>query len=95
MESSLAFLWQYHDDGDEFLDRIITGDEKWAAHITPETKQQSLAPLWISLQDEIQADFVGAESDVHCVLEQMGHSPRRLPDQRWDGEYWALRRNTA
>ena len=26
----------------EFLDRLITGDETWVAHITPETKQQSM-----------------------------------------------------
>ncbi|PNF35235.1 hypothetical protein B7P43_G06871 [Cryptotermes secundus] len=42
MESALTFLQQYHDDGDEFLDRIITGDETWIAHITPETKQRSM-----------------------------------------------------
>ena len=29
-------------DGDEFLDRIITGGETWVVHITPETKQQSM-----------------------------------------------------
>ena len=40
IESALTFLHQYHDDGDEFLDRIITGDEMWAAHTTPETKLQ-------------------------------------------------------
>ena len=39
MESALRFLQRYHDDGDEFLDRIITGDEMWVAHITPQTKQ--------------------------------------------------------
>ncbi|XP_021912893.1 histone-lysine N-methyltransferase SETMAR-like [Zootermopsis nevadensis] len=42
MESALTFLQRYHDGGDEFLDRIITGDETWIAHITPETKQQSM-----------------------------------------------------
>ena len=41
MESALTVLQQYYDDSDEFLDRIITGDEMWVAHITPETKQQS------------------------------------------------------
>ena len=42
MESALTFLQQYHDDGDEFLDQTITGDEIWVAHIIPETKQQSM-----------------------------------------------------
>ena len=42
MESALTFLQRYHDDGDEFLDRIITGDETWTAHDAPETKQQAM-----------------------------------------------------
>ena len=29
-------------NGNEFLNWIITGDETWVAHITPETKQQSM-----------------------------------------------------
>ena len=39
METPLRFLQGYHDDSDEFLDRIIT---RWNAHMTPETKQQSM-----------------------------------------------------
>ena len=38
MESALIILQRYHDDGDEFLDQIITGDETWVAHIVSETK---------------------------------------------------------
>ena len=38
----MTFLQRYHDDVDEFLDRIITGNETWVAHITPETKQLSM-----------------------------------------------------
>ena len=41
-ESAMTFLQRYHNDGDEFLDRIIIGDEMWVAHIIPETKQQSM-----------------------------------------------------
>ncbi|KAJ4440568.1 hypothetical protein ANN_08713 [Periplaneta americana] len=40
--AALTFLQRYHDDGDEFLDRIVTGDETWISHFTPETKQQSM-----------------------------------------------------
>ena len=42
MESALTLLQWYYDDGDEFQDQIIIGDEMWIAHITPETKQQSI-----------------------------------------------------
>ncbi|PNF19635.1 hypothetical protein B7P43_G01081 [Cryptotermes secundus] len=48
MESAFTFLQWYRDDGDEFLDRIITDDETWIAHFTPETKQvNALASQWI------------------------------------------------
>ena len=35
MESAFTFLQRYQDDGDEFLDRTITGDQTWVAYITP------------------------------------------------------------
>ena len=37
----------------------------------------AVASQWISLQDEVQADYVGAESDVHGVLGQIGSNSRR------------------
>ncbi|KAJ4427860.1 hypothetical protein ANN_23861 [Periplaneta americana] len=40
--AALTFMQRYHDDGDEFLYRIVTGDETWISHFTPETKQQSM-----------------------------------------------------
>jgi len=42
MGSALKFLTRYAQEGDEFLDSIVTGDEKWVFHHTPESKQQSL-----------------------------------------------------
>ncbi|KAJ4435469.1 hypothetical protein ANN_18085, partial [Periplaneta americana] len=39
--SALTFLMRYHTDGDAFLDQIVTGDEIWVSHNTPETKRQS------------------------------------------------------
>ena len=78
MESALTFLQRYHNNGDEFLDRIITGDKTWVAHTTPRNQAavNALASQWIFLEEEIQADFVGAKSDVHGILGQMGHSLR-------------------
>jgi len=40
--SALRFLKRYAQEGDEFLDSTVTGDETWGFHHTPETKQQSL-----------------------------------------------------
>jgi hypothetical protein len=42
MCSVLKFLMHYAQEGDEFLDSIVTGDEPWVFHHTPELKQQSL-----------------------------------------------------
>jgi len=42
MGSALKFLTRYVQEGDEFLDSIVTGDETWVFHHTPESKQQSL-----------------------------------------------------
>ena len=42
MGFALKFLTRYAQEGDEFLDSIVTGDETWVFHHTPESKQQSL-----------------------------------------------------
>ena len=42
MVSELKFLTRYAQEGDDFLDSILTGDETWVFHHTPESKQQSL-----------------------------------------------------
>jgi len=42
MSSALKFLTHCAQEGDEFLDSIVTGDETWCFHHTPESKQQSL-----------------------------------------------------
>ncbi|GFV18768.1 histone-lysine N-methyltransferase SETMAR [Trichonephila clavipes] len=41
MACALDFLDRYH-KGDPFLERIVTGDETWVSHITPESKRQSM-----------------------------------------------------
>jgi hypothetical protein len=35
-----AFVVHYGDQGDDFLDCTVTGDETWLSHHTPENKQQ-------------------------------------------------------
>ena len=37
MGSALKFLTRYAQEGDEFLDSIVTGDEIWGFHHTPES----------------------------------------------------------
>lgn len=40
--SALTFLTRYSDEGEAFLNQIVTGDETWVRHVTPESKQQSM-----------------------------------------------------
>ena len=42
MGSALKFLARYAQEGEEFLDSIVTSDETWGFHHTSESKQQSL-----------------------------------------------------
>ena len=42
MGSTLKFFTCYAQEGDEFLDSIVTGNETWVFHHTSESKQQSL-----------------------------------------------------
>ncbi|GFV74790.1 histone-lysine N-methyltransferase SETMAR [Trichonephila clavipes] len=42
LSSTLSFLERYSNEGDDFLSHIVTGDEKWVAYVTPESKQQSM-----------------------------------------------------
>lgn len=41
MGAALAFLQRYHDEGPDFLNKIVTGDETWVHFETEETKEQS------------------------------------------------------
>jgi transposase len=40
MCAALTFLECYHRDRDKFLNHIVTGDETWVSHFTPESKRQ-------------------------------------------------------
>ena len=42
MIASLNHLQRYAEEGDKFLDRIVTGDETWVLYYTLESKQQSM-----------------------------------------------------
>lgn len=42
VESAQKFLELYENEGDNLFSRIVTGDETWVHHVTPETKRQSM-----------------------------------------------------
>jgi histone-lysine N-methyltransferase SETMAR len=41
-DTTLTFLEHYHQDRDKFLNHIVTVDEIWVSHFTPEIKHQLL-----------------------------------------------------
>ncbi|XP_035215058.1 histone-lysine N-methyltransferase SETMAR-like [Stegodyphus dumicola] len=41
-ESAFAYLQRYQTEGNEFLDKIVTGDETWIHHFSPKIKRSSL-----------------------------------------------------
>ncbi|GFY11564.1 histone-lysine N-methyltransferase SETMAR [Trichonephila clavipes] len=60
MACALDFLDRYHKEGDQFLERIVTGDETWVSHITPESKRQSMEWRHTS-QSKGQADNLNTQ----------------------------------
>jgi hypothetical protein len=53
--SALTFLTRYSEQGDDFLNRTVTGDETWVSHVTPESKQQSIE--WRHTSSPIKKKF--------------------------------------
>ena len=41
-ESSLALLHLYNESPEDFISRVVTGDETWVHHYDPESKQESM-----------------------------------------------------
>ena len=41
VEAACGFLERYAEQGEEFLDSIVTDDETWVHYTTPETKEKS------------------------------------------------------
>ncbi|GFT13461.1 histone-lysine N-methyltransferase SETMAR [Trichonephila clavipes] len=87
MACALNFLDRYHKEGDQFLERIVTGDETWISHITPESKRQSMewrhtnSPFRVKAKRTISTRKVMETVfwDRHGVLsfgwEQIDHPP--------------------
>jgi len=64
--SALRFIIDYAQEGDEFLDSIVTGDETWIFHHTPESKQQSLhSHDDDEVQEEVIMWFKGQAADFY------------------------------
>ena len=56
MIASLNHLQRYAEESENFLDRIVTGEETWLLHYTPESKQQSM--VWKHPQSPVRKNSV-------------------------------------
>ncbi|KAF8788189.1 Histone-lysine N-methyltransferase SETMAR like protein [Argiope bruennichi] len=54
MGSALQFLTLYNEDGEDFLSRIVTGDETWVSYDTSENKRESMEWRHISSPTKIK-----------------------------------------
>ena len=76
MACALDFLDRYHKEGDQLLENIVTGDETWVSHMTPESKRQSMewrhttSPVKVKAKQTISTRKVMAAAfwDRHGVL---------------------------
>lgn len=66
MGAALEILTQYEREGDEFLSRIVTGDESWVHYWTPETKQASM--VWKKTEEEALRKFKTVPSAGKLML---------------------------
>ncbi|UYV72102.1 hypothetical protein LAZ67_9001813 [Cordylochernes scorpioides] len=67
MEAARGFLEMHRRDGDQLFSRIVTGDESWVHHSTPETKRQSM--VWKKPEESApkKAKAVGRELMLHLI----------------------------
>jgi hypothetical protein len=63
MCSALKFLTRYAQKEDEFLDSIVTGNEIWGFHHTPESKQESHGDD--EVQEVVMTWFKGQAADFY------------------------------
>ncbi|XP_035209507.1 histone-lysine N-methyltransferase SETMAR-like [Stegodyphus dumicola] len=67
-ESAFAFLQRYQTEGNEFLDKIVTGDETWIYHFSPETKRSSLERKYCSSSTRTKCRTVPSTGKVMMML---------------------------
>ncbi len=81
---TIEFLSQYHAERESLFDHIITGDEKWIHHFTPEMKQASM--VWKSAdkptpvkakRERLAGKVLTTFWDSQCVLLEEYAAPKQ------------------
>jgi len=66
--SALDFLTRYSEEDDNFLSRVVTGDETWVSHATPESKQQPTGWRHTSLATKTKFKQTTSTRKVMCTV---------------------------
>jgi hypothetical protein len=65
MGSSLILLQRYEEHGEAFLSRIVTGDETWVFHYTPESAAESMT--WKHPRSPVKKKFKTVQSPAKVM----------------------------
>ena len=79
------FLQRYGEEGDEFLDRIVTGDETWIQFLNAETKEQSKQWMHTHSPNEpkkFKQTLSNRKNDGYSILGPQGNFVDRIHDTR-------------
>ncbi|GFU24228.1 hypothetical protein TNCV_4946981 [Trichonephila clavipes] len=76
----LEHVMRYHENGNDFLFRIVTMDESWFHHFSPEGHTKGVEKSAITCPKEVQYNFMCRESVPNsflgpprsCVAERFG-----------------------
>ncbi len=90
MGSVLAFLMRYEAEGNDYLDRIVTGDETWVHYWTTETKKKinDMENKGRTKPKKIQRGSVCAEDYGNILLGSEGHHYGGIPTRCDRSQHW-------
>jgi len=66
--SALDFPTRYSEEGNKFLSRVVTGDERWVLHATPESKQQSMEWRHTSFPTKTKFNQTTSTRKIMCTV---------------------------
>ena len=92
--SVLDFLTRYSEEGDNFLSHLVTQDETWVSHTTPELKQQSMEWKHTSSPTKTKFKQTTSTRKMHSVLGQKRCSACGLLASRLHNRRRCLLRHT-
>jgi len=66
--TTLHFLSQYSEEGENLLSHVVTGNETWVSHEAPESKQQSMEWRHISSPTKTKFKHTTSTLKVMCTM---------------------------